>query len=235
MRPATHALLAAGALLAGAALASAEPRPAVVELFTSQGCSSCPPADAYLGELAQRSDVLALTYHVQYWDELGWRDRFGLTAATDRQRDYAKVLRLSSVYTPQVVIDGKADFVGSDRRAIGGALGPQRSGVPVTIAVTDGQVRVDVAGQGHTGACDVLLVSYLRSAVSSIGRGENAGRTLKEFNVVRSVRSVGRWDGETREYFARIDSLPADATDVAVLVQSAGQATIIGAQTAALR
>jgi hypothetical protein len=235
MRAASHALLLAVALLGYAVLANAEPRPAVVELFTSQGCSSCPPADAYVGELAQRSGVLALTFHVQYWDELGWRDRFGLPAATDRQRDYARVLRLSSVYTPQVVIDGTGDFVGSDRSAIGGALGSPRSGVPVTIAVADGQVRVQIPAEGHAGASDVVLVAYLRTAVSPIGRGENAGRTLKEYNIVRSIRTLGHWDGEAREYLARIDSLPADATDVAVLVQRARQAAIIGAQTAALR
>ena len=224
-----------GALLGGAVLASAERRPAVVELFTSQGCSSCPPADAYVAELAQRGDVLALTFHVQYWDDLGWRDRFGLPAATERQRDYAKILRLSSVYTPQVVIDGKADYVGSDRRAIGGALGSQRSGVPVTLAVAEGQVRVEMAAQGPVGPSDVVLVAYLRSAVSPIGRGENAGRTLKEFNVVRSIRTLGHWNGEAREYLVRLDSLPADATDVAVLVQGARQGRIIGAQAVALR
>jgi len=140
-------LLIAGALLAGASAASATSRPAVVELFTSQGCSSCPPADAYIGELAQRGDVLALTYHVQYWDDLGWRDRFGLSAATLRQQNYATFLHLHSVYTPQVVIDGRADFVGSDRKSIGGALASPRSGVPVTIAVSDGLVLVDLQAQ----------------------------------------------------------------------------------------
>jgi hypothetical protein len=188
-----------------------------------------------MGELAQRSDVLALTYHVQYWDDLGWPDRFGLTAATERQRDYAKALRLSSVYTPQAVIDGKADFVGSDRRAIGEVLGAKRSGVPMTIVVSDGQVRVQIAAQRPAGTSDVVLVAYLRSAVSPIGRGENAGRTLTEFNIVRAIRALGHWDGEAREYLANVDSLPTDATDVAVLLQGARQATIIGAQRTALR
>ncbi len=91
----------------------------MVELFTSQGCSSCPPADTYLGELTQRRDVLALAFHVDYWDDLGWRDRFGLPDAVERQRAYAKALRLSTVYTPQVVIDGQDDFVGSDVKSIG--------------------------------------------------------------------------------------------------------------------
>src|SRR5580700_5273114 len=118
MQRALSPLLIASALLASASVASAASRPAVVELFTSQGCSSCPPADAYVGELAQRGDVLALTYHVQYWDDLGWRDRFGLPAATSRQSVYSRALRLATVYTPQVIIDGSGDFVGSDRRSI---------------------------------------------------------------------------------------------------------------------
>src|SRR5215472_15938734 len=96
-------------------LSEAQPRPAVVELFTSEGCSSCPPADAYLGELAGRPDVLALAFHVDYWDDLGWRDRFGLSQAVERQRNYARSLRLGSVYTPQVVVDGSTDYVGSNR------------------------------------------------------------------------------------------------------------------------
>jgi hypothetical protein len=228
-------VLIASALLAGASIVSAAARPAVVELFTSQGCSSCPPADAYIGELAQRRDVLALTYHVQYWDELGWRDRFGLSAATLRQRNYATFLHLASVYTPQVVIDGRADFVGSDRKSIGSSLASARAGAAVSIAVSDGQIQVDVGALSDAAPCDVLLVSYLRTAVSPIGRGENAGRTLNEFNIVRDIRTLGRWAGEAREYRMRIDALPADATDVAVLVQAAGQAPIIGAGMMSLR
>src|SRR5258708_29910268 len=118
MRSSLRHYLIAGTLLFGGATVNAQSRPAVVELFTSQGCSSCPPADAYIGELTQRRDVLALTFHVDYWDDLGWRDRFGLPDAVHRQRAYAKVLRLSSVYTPQLVIDGQDNFVGSDVNAL---------------------------------------------------------------------------------------------------------------------
>src|ERR1700761_1077616 len=97
---------AMAALVVVTSAANAQPRPAVVELFTSEGCNSCPPAEAYVGELASRPDVLALAFHVDYWDDLGWRDRFGLGQAVERQRNYARSLRLSSVYTPEVVIDG---------------------------------------------------------------------------------------------------------------------------------
>jgi hypothetical protein len=172
---------------------------------------------------------------VDYWDDLGWRDRFGLPQAVQRQRAYAKALRLSSVYTPQVVVDGQDNFVGSDRMSIGKALAENRTGVAVAMSVRDGEVRIDLGPRENVAPCDVVLVAYQRTAVSPIGRGENAGRTIKEFNIVRDIRSVGRWDGQVRQYHMRLDAFPRDATDVAVLVQPLGQAPIIGAGSMALR
>ena len=227
--------MATGALLCFTAAANAQLRPAVVELFTSEGCNSCPAAEAYIGELAQRNDVLALSFHVDYWDDLGWRDRFGLSEAVRRQRVYAQTLRSSSVYTPQVIIDGRDDYLGSDRGAIGRALSRNRSGVPVALSVRDGEVQVQLGAHASGTPSDVLLVAYLRKAVSPIGRGENAGRTLQEFNIVRAIRTLGRWDGQVQGFHAQISSLPPDSTDVAVLVQAPGQAVIIGAATRALR
>lgn len=230
-------LLGCASISTPAAAAAAAPRlrPAVVELFTSEGCSSCPPAEAYLGELAQRPTVLALAFHVDYWDDLGWRDRFEVAEAVPRQRLYARALRLASIYTPQVVIDGKHDFVGSDRAAIANSLAQPRDGVAVDLAVQDGDIRIDVGGLRGAGPCDVLLISYRSSAVSAIGRGENAGRTLTEFNIVRSVRSLGTWDGAAKTYHAAQRPLPGDATDIAVLVQSTGQSAIVGAAARTLR
>jgi hypothetical protein len=228
-------ILIAGASVCCATLVNAQSRPAVVELFTSEGCNSCPPAEAYIGELAKRRDVLALAFHVDYWDDLGWRDRFGLPEAVHRQQAYASALRLSSVYTPQVVIDGQHDFVGSDRSSIARALAGNRSGVALALSVRDGEVLVDVGAHEKALPCDVLLIAYLREAVSPIGRGENAGRTLKEFNIVRDFRSLGRWEGQKQVYRLRLDSLPSDATDVAVVIQSVGQAPIVGVATVALR
>jgi hypothetical protein len=223
------------AFLGFASLASAAPRPAVIELFTSEGCNSCPPAEAYVGELAGRSDVLALSFHVDYWDDLGWRDRFGLSESVDRQRTYARSLRLSSVYTPQVVIDGRADYVGSNRAAIDRALKTTRDGVPVTLSVSDGEARVRLEPREKGPPADVLLVAYLRKAVSPIGRGENAGRTLEEYNIVRAVQTLGHWDGATQEFHTKLASLPQDTTDVAVLVQSPGQGAIVAAATQRIR
>lgn len=241
-------------------LAHAEPRPAVVELFTSEGCNSCPPAEAYIGELAGRSDVLALAFHVDYWDDLGWRDRFGLGQSVERQRSYARSLRLSSVYTPEVVIDGRGDYVGSNRVGIAHALQERREGVPVTLSVGNGEAEVRLGpnepakrengpsengpGEKLQGAKlsndmaaggDVVLVAYLRKAVTAIGRGENAGRTLDEYNIVRAVVPLGRWNGGAQEFHTKLASLPQDATDVAVLVQSPGQGAVVGAATQRVR
>jgi hypothetical protein len=210
-------------------------RPAVVELFTSEGCSSCPPAEAYLGELGQRPDVLALALHVDYWDDLGWRDRFSLSDATSRQKAYAASLKLPSPYTPQMVIDGQADFVGSDRRSIDRTLDAARTGVTVRLALHDGLVLAQIDAQAQAGSSDVLLVAYRREAVSAIGRGENAGRTLTESNIVRGLRPLGRYTGSAQTYTASVAALPVDATDIAVLVQAPGQGRIIGAATRTVR
>ena len=223
------------ALLGCTRAVNAQPRPAVVELFTSEGCSSCPPADAFLGELAERRDVLALAFHVDYWDDLGWRDPFGLTEAVQRQRSYTKTLHLASAYTPQVVIDGQANYVGSDRVSIGKGLAANRDGVAIALSVRDGRVLIDLAAQPGVAASDIVLVGYRRRAVSAVGRGENAGRTLTEFNIVRVIRSLGLWDGKAQQFQTRVDSLPADATDVAALVQPVGQGHIIGAAARTLR
>jgi hypothetical protein len=217
-------------------LSDAQPRPAVVELFTSEGCNSCPPAEAYVGELAARPDVLALAFHVDYWDDLGWRDRFGLGQAVERQRNYARTLRLGGIYTPQVVVDGSTDYVGSNRSAIERALRDNRQGPPVVLSVSTDEVSVRMEPGTQAGARgDVVLVSYLRKAVTPIGRGENAGRTLAEYNIVRSVQTLGHWDGAAQEFRTKLASLPRDATDVAVLVQSPGQGAILGAATHSVR
>ncbi len=151
-----------------------------------------------------------------------------------RQRAYAETLRLGSVFTPQTVIDGRRSFIGSDRNAIGRELAARRDGPPLSLSLRDGELIVGL-GASHAASADVWLVAYRRSAVTSIGRGENTGRTINEVNIVRSIRTLGGRDGQDGGYRVRVDSLPADATDVAVLLQSQGQASIIGAATVTLR
>ena len=227
--------VAAAAMMSAVGVTDAQPRPVVVELFTSQGCSSCPPADFYLGKLSARSDVLALAFHVDYWDNLGWRDRFALPQSVKRQNVYAQNLHRSSVYTPQLVVDGREDEFRSDSKAVDRALNQNRDGVPVGLSVQDAHIQVEIGRQSGVAPCDVVLVAYLRHAVSNIGRGENVGRTLEEFNIVRDIRTLGHWKGEPRSFRVPVSSLPPDATDVAVLVQPLGQAPIVGAGMHALR
>jgi hypothetical protein len=207
-----------------ATAASAQPTPVVVELFTSQGCSSCPPADAFLTDLArQRRDVLPLAFHVTYWDYLGWKDPYSLDAATARQREYARHLGEDGVYTPQMVVDGATGFVGSSRedglRVIAGA-GPKP--VPVSLA-RDGQGLLISVGAG-AGHARVLLVGFDPSHETRVGRGENGGRTLVETNIVRSLNAVGAWTGSE----LKLHQAPPAGEGFAVLLQEEG-GRIIGA------
>ena len=214
---------AAFALLAG--LAPATARPVVVELFTSQSCSSCPPAEALIGALAREGgDVLPLAYHVTYWNHLDWRDTYSLPAATERQNAYAKRLD-GQVYTPQAVIDGQTGLVGSQEAAVRAAIVAAKAGggeaVPVSLA-REGGLRVRL-GAG-TGSGTVTLVGFDPSHVTSVARGENAGRTIKQANVVRSVAEIGRWTGAAREW-----TLPWPAGEAAAVIVQDGAGRVIGA------
>jgi hypothetical protein len=209
--------------------------PAVVELYTSQGCSSCPPADALLGELSQMPNVLALAFHVDYWDSIGWRDHFALPTAARRQQQYVETLGLSSAFTPQVVVDGRSSFVGSDRRRILAAIAEPLNSIPISVEVARGVLTVSVPEWQDRERYDVNLIAYLPQADTNVERGENSGRTLREFNIVRQFRSLGVWNGRESVFRAPVDSFPGDATRVAVLLQRAQQGPIVGSATALLR
>ncbi len=221
-------------MLAAAAGAVAGARPAVVELYTSQGCSSCPPADALLGEISARPDVLALAFHVDYWDKFGWRDPFSLPVARERQLNYVRHFGQDGLYTPDMVIDGQVDILGVDRQGLLHRLEAPRSGVPVHAHVQAEELIVGVDAASGAWASEVILIGYAPSAVTVIARGENAGRALHEVNIVRSFTTLGLWHGEAAEWRVRLDTLPADAARVAVLVQQPGTGPIIGALSAAL-
>ena len=152
-----------------------------------------------------------------------------------RQNIYARNLHRASVYTPQLVIDGRFDAVGADGSAMAKAFAAQRTSVPLRLSLHEAELLVDIGAQPQSPGCDVLLVPYLRHATSAIGRGENAGRTLEEFNIVREVRTLGSWKGEPKAFRIPVSSLPRDATDVAVLVQPSGQGPMVGAATQPLR
>jgi len=178
---------------------AAEDQPVLVELFTSQGCSSCPPADAFLHELAEREDVLPLALHVDYWDYIGWKDIFADPAHTERQRAYAKAAGRRMVYTPQMIIDGQDHIVGNRPRDVT-ALIEKHRGEPREITVEldrleDGRLRILCRSDRTTPvALDLRLLRYRPHSTVEITRGENAGRTLDYANIVTEMRDLGRWD-----------------------------------------
>ncbi len=225
-------LVLLGGLVGTAAAQAAEQPLVVVELFTSQGCSSCPPADEYLGELAHRSDVLALAYHVDYWNYIGWTDPFASKEASQRQRDYAKLLNLRYVYTPQMVINGMVEGIGSERETIETLIkvaerdSPTRQ--PVTVSRNpDGRIAVHVDGGAAAEPAKVMLIGFDRERVTPVLRGENEGRTLHEYQVVRSCEPIGTWKGEPLDFILSGDR-PAGDGGVGVLLQTT-EGRIIGA------
>jgi hypothetical protein len=197
--------------------------PVVVELFTSQGCNSCPPADALLGELAGRADVVALSLHVDYWDYIGWKDPYGSPMNTDRQRRYAEALNLRYVFTPQIIVDGRANVVGSHRdevlAEIEKAAGRAK---PIDIQfLTEGGGKVVIpAGHAPDVGATIWLAVYDRNHETEVKRGENAGRTIRNANVVRSFERLGTWTGERVEIPLDLNGASARGRDgCAVIAQ----------------
>ena len=223
---AAASLLAAGAL-SSQALAADAAHPTVVELFQSQGCSSCPPANANVIALSARPDILALSFQVTYWDQLGWKDTFGSPQNTARQWDYARGLKHDNVWTPQVVVNGRTDVVGVRKgeieqaivRVDRGASGP---------AVTVSGGRVTIAGAAPPRPAGVWLVRYDPNIVQvPIRRGENGGLTLPHKNVVRSLTRLGDWSGAAKSYALP----PPDVSGLkrAILVQAGPGGPILAA------
>lgn len=188
-------MLAAGALGLARSV-RADTQPVVLELFTSEGCSSCPPADALLGRLARQPGIIALAWHVDYWNGLGWHDPYSSRLATQRQRDYAEHLH-DEVYTPALVVNGTHMVVGSDATAIRAAIGAAGdAAVPVTLRRTDAGVLGETGSAGRS--VTALLVTYDPDHTTPIGGGENGGRRLAEYRIVRDAIPLGTWDGAAR-------------------------------------
>ena len=231
----SFALLTANTALAANKTAT---RPVVVEYFTSQGCSSCPPADAFLkDDLSKRDDVISLAYHVDYWDDLGWKDTFSQHSFTTRQYAYKRALNQRDedagrvgVYTPQMVVEGKFAAVGSDRDTINRAIDAAETdlvNVPITVTHESGEIHLTVNADEATATPATLwLVSYLKSAPVAIERGENTGRTITYVNIVHDMRAIGHWDGQALSL-----TLPELADDKAyvALLQSDDLGPILGA------
>jgi hypothetical protein len=223
--------------------AQAEPR-AVIELFTSQGCSSCPPADQLLGELAGDPSLVPVSVPVDYWDYLGWKDTLADPRNTARQKAYAHARGDGQVYTPQVVVNGSLHALGSDKAAIELAIAKSRKNGAMsllpTLALADGRLNVTLPDvmDARTGA-EVWLFGLVRTATIAIGRGENKGRAITYHNVVRRWIKLGDWTGKANSWSIPVPTLKGTNIDeAAVLVQSGTMEkpkTILGAALAAIQ
>ena len=207
--------------------------PVVVELFTSQGCNSCPPADEFLGELADHPGILALSFHIDYWDYIGWSDPFASPQTTGRQRSYAKSLNLRYVYTPQMVIDGRSDAVGSQRNKVLKAIekaATTRKAVEIRFVQDDGGKIVIPAGHAPDEGAAVWLAVFDRQRDTEVLRGENAGRTLSNYHVVRQLTRIGTWRGEHLEIpFDMASATVLGRDGCAVIVQQSPTGAVLGA------
>ncbi len=195
------ALLLTGAGLAMPVLAQERPL-VVIELYTSQGCSSCPPADELLARLADRDDVLALALHVDYWDYIGWPDTFARPEHTERQKAYARAAGMRTIYTPQMIIAGKDHVIGSKPMEIADYLEMYRdqpAAVYLSAERRGGQIHIDAIRATHMPVPQdlmVMLVAVERRATVQIKRGENAGRTMTYRNIVTDLEQISAWDGQ---------------------------------------
>lgn len=209
--------------------AAAQASPVVVELYTSQGCSSCPPADEYLGRIADREDVIALSMHVDYWDYLGWRDVFSSPAHTRRQRDYAGYMGERMIYTPQIVVQGREGMVGSHEHKVEAAIkrhGERPSAVQVKLTKMEDRLVAELTPTSDAAARGrVLMAWYNRAEQVAIRAGENRGRKIVYHNVVRGWSDMGVWRGGR---IALTAPLPM-ADGVAVLIQDRDGGPILGA------
>ena len=203
--------------------ADAEPR-AVVELFTSQGCSSCPPADQIIGDLSKDPSIIALSMPIDYWDYLGWKDTLADSRFSARQRAYSRMRGDREVYTPQVVVNGSTHVIGSDRAGIENAIGKTDKGtgvmsVPVTMSLSGKQINVSVAASKEPAASrgEVWICSISKSVPIAITRGENRGQQVTYHNVVRNLLKVGDWTGRPESWTVPIENLTRDGVDGAVV------------------
>ena len=226
---AAFSLVAAGSGVAYADAANT-PLGTVVELYTSQGCSSCPPADAYLQDLSGNPGVIALALHVDYWDYIGWTDKFGSPKNTERQKDYAHAAGANMIYTPQMIVGGVDMVEGTDRGLVEGAIRKQQAARPaVALQLARHGGTLDILAQSKRpfdGPLRVQLVRYHPAASVKIEHGENAGRVLDYTNIVTSWSVIGQWDGQADLHLSA-DVVGTDP--VVVILQTDGPGRIIAA------
>lgn len=226
---------------ASSASGQSQPR-AVVELFTSQGCSSCPPADKIIGELAKDPSVIALSMPIDYWDYLGWKDTLADARFSARQKAYSGMRGDRDVYTPQAVVNGAMQVIGSDREQIDGAIkdtGRSKAvmSVPVSMTVAGKEVKVTVAASNKDSGLpshgEVWICSVAKAVPITVGRGENKGRELTYYNVVRSWLKVGDWNGTASNWTVPLENVTRDGVDAAVVYVQDGNRDRPGAMLGA--
>jgi hypothetical protein len=228
MRLFTSTALALLGLAATSGLVAAAGRPIVVELFTSQGCSSCPPANANLIEISRRSDVLALSFAVTYWDRLGWKDIFGKPEFTARQYDYEPALGESGPFTPQIVVEGRSSTVGANLQQVEALIAAQKVESGPLVNLGKEKARIG-AGKAPDGGADVWLVRYEPEVINvPVKRGENSDRTLPHGHVVRSLTRIGGWSGMAADFTV---PAPPPGLRTAILVQGSKGGPILAAAT----
>lgn len=217
------AVAATALLVAPAAAAEVRVHPkAVLELFTSQGCSSCPKADQKFGDLSKQADLITLAYHVDYWDYIGWTDTFGRKENSELQRAYAESWKSSRIYTPQMIVNGQKGVVGSRDKDVTDALGAATLSLPVEVAVGAKMLDINVGpGQAGTQAM-VWLVTFKDHAQVQIDRGENAGQMIDYSQIVTGRQMLGMWDPATGTHLKLpLSELQADGSNgAAILVQT---------------
>lgn len=229
-----HLSLALAAALLAAPAAAQEATPVVVELYTSQGCSSCPPADAFFGELAKQPGIIALGFHVDYWNYLGWADPFANKKFTYRQKEYAMTFRQTGVYTPQIVINARRGEVGSDKRAVTAAIAEARKVKPAASVLLEKlggtRLRATVSAAAEAKGADIWVALFDRRVTTKILRGENEGKTLANHHVVREWRKLGEFSGEKMELALTAAGEKGEKRGgAAVIVQQPKAGAILGA------
>ena len=206
------------------------PRPVILELFTSQGCSSCPPADKVLKYLKENNpNVLPLSMHVDYWNYIGWKDPFSSKQITKRQRRYAKAMKKRRVYTPQVVVDGKYEIIGSYYKKVDSLISKalkETKDVQMTLIVNGNKVQVDVLPHFSENdvSADIVIIGYDLEKTTEVTRGENSGEILNNSNIVKNIIKIGSYEGEKVSVMADIP----DTDNFVVILQKSGQKEIIG-------
>jgi hypothetical protein len=228
----------AAALTVGSPALGAEPR-AVIELFTSQGCSSCPPADKLLGELSKDPSLIPLSLAIDYWDYLGWKDTLAVAGHASRQKAYSHVRGdHEGIYTPQAVINGSVQALGSDRAAIERAIAQSRRNaatlsLPLTMTIDQGRLTVSAPAGANDAKADVWLCPVTKTVEVAIGRGENTGHTFTYHNVVRRWVKLGVWNGKAATWSIPVADFKTGGVDAVAVVLQSGAASAPGAMLGA--